>query len=144
MLYKEYARTLEADSYTFENIRATGSELLTLFEEATLQLSGNYSFQVEWSPDICLKAFDLAPISQCADTYLDKLVSFFELLSDANSNSLIVLVNAKRYFSTQDLATLYEKVCFLQIPLLLIDSSSEVPTLLNENTYSLDQHFCFE
>lgn len=76
------------------------------------------------------------------DSPAENLISYIEILSSLLKNQCVVLVNAKAYFSDDELLSLYKMSMYQKWNVLLLEPLQPEESLENEKYYLLDQDLC--
>lgn len=140
-LYSHMQGLLEKDGEAQDAIAVLTEGLGARLEGIGCRLRGTYDFEVEWSVEHYLKAFAFEPVYDGCETFLERCISFFGLCSDIELAKTLVMVNAKSFFTPDEMRELYEQVFFLNIPLLLIEPSIDEHVYERERKRCIDLHF---
>lgn len=129
------------DSTKYELVKELSGRLQTTLEESFSGLWGNYSLSIDWDVETYLKAFNLSPIVTRDDTLLDNCIRLFGLCADAGVNTPIAIVNAKSFFSPEELDELMEQAVFSGTQLILLETWADKVFYKQERKIVIDQHF---
>lgn len=140
-LYKRMARELEMDSERFIKVRELATELRNVFESVSDSLWGDYMATSEWEFDAYLKVFGFSPMLGESDGLLDKCMRFIDLCFDVEERRPLVLVNAKSFFSQEELDELLERAVISGIKMILVESWRDSESHPYERKVVIDQHF---
>lgn len=121
-LFRFASRQSELNPELYEQIRFLSTALEAVTEEIIGGLRGDYALAVEWNYETYLKSFGLSPISGKGYSLLDNCIRFFGFCADIGDSTPIVLVNAKSFFSENELDELFSQAVFSGIELLLLES----------------------
>lgn len=141
-LAKRVREMSEVDSGIYEDIATFSAKLNTAIEEASGFLRGEYGFATDWDIEAYLKAFSFLPQTSTDYSLLDNCMRLVEMIADIEPNMPLVMVNAKAFFTTEELVELFERTVFSGVRLLLLESYDEGPINEQELLISIDQHFC--
>ena len=140
-LYKKVREQAEMDSTKYELVKELSGRLQTTLEESFSGLWGDYSLSIDWDVETYLKAFNLSPIVTRDDTLLDNCIRLFGLCADAGVNTPIAIVNAKSFFSPEELDELMEQAVFSGTQLILLETWADKDFYKQERKIVIDQHF---
>ncbi len=73
---------------------------------------------------------------------VDRLLQFIKISSEMNLYKIIVLVNAKAFFTSEELKILYKQSLYYKIPLILLENHNCDNLLENEQKLFVDENFC--
>lgn len=140
-LNKRMARELEMDSERYARIQELSARLGSEIESVAERLWGDYSVCSDWDFDAYLKVFGFAPLLGECDGLLDKCIRFIDLCSDIEERRPLVFVNAKSFFSREELEELFGRVVFSGIQALFLESWHDTDIYENERKVVIDQQF---
>lgn len=122
-------------------IESAEAKLSALISSLTYQVNGDYAFAVEWNLAKYLKSFSFGIERYEGDSYLESCISFLDFASDMAIKQVLVFVNLKTFLSENDLQELYDRIFFLNLPVLLLENVHDVSSYLYERKVWVDQHF---
>ncbi|NLC72558.1 MAG: type II-A CRISPR-associated protein Csn2 [Ruminococcaceae bacterium] len=154
--------------YDFFHLEPSGKKLINAFQsiinrtlqDELLQESNDLNQQISaflsnlsslLIQPTCFAEGDLIPLLLKAvqfrlwvdgDSPAEKLISYIEILCSLLKNQCIVLVNAKSYFSDDELLSLYKMSMYQKWNILLLEPLQPEEPLENEKYYILDRDLC--
>ena len=138
-LYSSLDKT--AEGYVLEKA-AINSEIIRLLEKLTISLGYgelDYNLTFEWN-DI-FKAYNVRFIEEYT-SILDRLVSYFKVISELTDINIVFLVNVKSYLNLSDIAKLYQMIKYYKVNVVLLESM-ERSWDNHEKRYIIDKDRCF-
>ena len=141
LLYKKIVLQINDNIEASDKLKTLAWELENIIEEATLNLWGNYEFNLQWDPALYLKAFAFQPDSELKNSLLDNCIRLFGLCTDISFDKAIVLINAKSFFSESELTELFSQAFFFGISLLLLESWHDETSYELERKTHIDRDF---
>lgn len=121
-LYTKIAASIEEDVEAKDELAVTMSKLQSLLLDENIELWGTYEFNAAWEVGQILKAFSFQLMEEEAQPLLDSLVGFFGLCADVGLQQPLLLVNAKSFFTEEELSELASQAFFYGISLLMLES----------------------
>lgn len=143
-LVKLVAERTELDSSLHEQIQSLSSALMEATEDVIGGMRGDYCLAVKWSYEAYLKSFGLSPITYQDYSLLDNCIRLLGFCADIGDSAPVVLVNAKSFFSENELEELFDQAVFSGTRLLLLESWIDDRAFERETKTTIDQHFCTE
>ncbi len=143
-LFKLVTERSELEPALYEQIQSLSSALMEATEDIVGGMRGDYGLAVEWSYETFLKSFGLSPITNQDYSLLDNCIRLFGFCADIGDLAPVVLVNAKSFFSENELEELFDQAVFSGTRLLLLESWIDARTFTRETKTTIDQHLCAE
>ena len=122
-------------------IEKAEEKLTALISSLTHQVNGDYRFAVEWNLAKYLKSFSFGVERYEGDSYLESCISFLDFVSDMAIEQVLVFVNLKTFLSENDVQELYDRIFFLNLPVVLLETAHDVSSYRHERKVWVDQHF---
>ena len=116
-------------------------EMGFLIDRFNLQVEGEYGFGVEWDLMRYLKMLAFSPYRNAEETILDNLIRFLDVCYDMHINRALLFVNVKSFLAEIDLIDLYERMFFLNLEVLMVESSADGRLFDREFKRCIDLHF---
>lgn len=139
-LYGFVCSQLENDGVS-DAVDELAEKLTELVLDSTNGMWGQYDFGIDWSQTTFMKAFSLMPACSEDNSLLENCIAFLGFCVDIKLNMPLVLVNAKSFFTSEELDQLMEQAVFLGVQVLLVESWHDEVTHLHEEKTVLDQQF---
>lgn len=131
----------EADTTIYEKIQGLSAKLNCVVEETAGFLFGDYSFAKDWDLGTYLKAFSFLPQMGKCYTLLDNCIRLVELVTDVAPEMPLVMVNAKSFFTNEELWELFDRAVFSGVQLLLLETYNDKVSYEQERLIVVDRHF---
>lgn len=138
-LYDHVAEKVAQDNEIEDALVALQGELRECVARAGMGMWGTYDFALNWGLPQFLKAFGYRPRNAEDGSLLEKCIAFFELCTDIGFDKPLVLVNAKSFFTEEEVQTLISQAIFCGIRLLLLESWHDDAIYKNERKTTIDQ-----
>lgn len=125
LLGKFYAKVGLAVSDDIEletEVLGTANTLKNQILGMNVELWGKYDFAAQWDMAQILKAFSFVPDADDEQPLIDRMVGFFGLLADIDMEKPLLMVNAKSFFSPEDLDELASQAFFYGVKVLMLES----------------------
>ena len=138
-------KRLERDYLADEDMRqvvekareAVNSQLLSL----GLDFDSDYSLGLEWDFKKLLKFAGFEVSYQQEKTFLDNLLNFLSLMSDAGDGRVACFVNLKNFLSKSEFGSFLEHIFYLKTSVLLLENKQVSTRFDNERKLTIDQDF---
>lgn len=143
-LFRKVGLQIESESATYLRLVDLIGEVNMLIEEAANGLQGDYCLTKEWDVETYLKGYGFSLVPREEHSLLENCMHLFGLYADLEPDVPIVMVNAKSFFSAEELDELFEGAIFCGIQLLLLESWSDSQNHVLERKTVIDQHFLCE
>ncbi len=125
-----------------EKIEKLFLELNEVVKGLSLELWGSYEFSVNWNLPTYLKAFGYGlEADSDSSSLLDRCIQFFGLCVDIGFQKPLIFVNAKSFFSSLEVETLFEQAFFHGLSVLFLEPWPSDNRLSHEVKYKIDLGF---
>ena len=132
---------LYEDEEVRREIEGLGRRLSGLVASLTYQVHGDYKFALEWGIRQYLKSFSFCVDRYEGESFLESCISFLDFVADMGFKQALVFVNLKSFLTKEDLTALYDRVFFLNLRVLMLESAHDEVYYRHEKKTWLDQHF---
>lgn len=138
----KYVRDRLYEEYEIrESIERLAHEMGGLIAQFNMQVEGEYAFDVEWDLKRYLKMLAFRPQHDESESVLDNLIRFLDTCYDVKLNRPLLFIAVKPFLSDRDIAELYERIFFLNLEVLLIESVRDARHFARESKRYVDLHF---
>lgn len=138
--------------YTIIESEVQNSELLLewnslhpLFLDFAEKISNQVFFELDSAEEFSIKdflKFMNVKFYEDESEMLEKLISYMRLLKEILGVKLIIFVNLKTYFSSDEIRYLYEQAFYWKIHILLVESAEAAERLEMEKVIIIDKDAC--
>lgn len=143
-LFKKIGALVEADPEKYLRLIALMGEVNMLIEESAGGLRGDYCLTKDWDIETYLKGFGFSQVPREQYSLLDNCIHLLGVYADLEPGVPVVLVNAKSFFSKEELGELFSQSVFSGIRLLMLETWTDSLRYELERKHVIDQHFLFE
>lgn len=124
-----------------EDLADLAAKMCQAFAGASLNLWGDYQFEIDWDIVAFLKAFGYSPRAYEGEGLLEKCINFLSLCVDIGYSKPLVFVNLKKFLSERDAKSFVEQSIFHGISVLLLESGCSEFDIPGERKTSIDHRF---
>ena len=139
-------------SYLYKELKAVSDEVFYELKEKVNGLIVNYldnlsqklpyplSYNLNFDETVMFKQYDIK-IEYEAESLFEKMVNYIQISSSLCQTKVLILVNAKAYFSVEELGELYKIAFYNKMHLLMIENR-KYNCVLEEKYYIIDRDKC--
>lgn len=121
-------------------LEAAARDIEEIANAASLQLSSDYAFGIEWDLRRYLHSFGFSVQKATNEPLLESLIRFCHYVEDARYSGLLVLVNLRFFLSENEMKAFLEQVFFSNLYVLILNAGVESDIFPKEKKYVIDQH----
>ncbi len=128
-----------------EQRRSRIIDAVSVINEEIFQVSSgfnaSYELQTEWDMSKYLKMSHFSA-EKVGRSFFDNQIEFLNFISDVSFGGVVVFVNLKKFFTQEQYVEWSNRVIFLGIQTLLIETETSIQDNINENKQGLDLLDC--
>lgn len=124
-LYSRFDGMLLEDEAARSEIEALESKVRAAVALMGFRMNSDYVFGVEWQLRRYLKAFSFGVERDGGAPLIDNLLNYCSLLADASCEKTILAINLKTFLSKCEVESLYERVFFLNLRMVLLENKHD-------------------
>ncbi len=140
-ILKRLERDYLADEDMRQVVEAARETVTSQLIALGMGLDSDYALGIEWDFKKLLKFMGFDVSYHQDRSYLDNLLNFLSLVSDAQDKRTVCFVNLKNFLSKSEFKAFLEHIFYLKIPVLLLENKQVVIKFNNERKLLIDQDF---
>lgn len=128
-----------------EQRRSRIIDAVSVINEEIFQVSSgfnaSYELQTDWDVSKYLKMFHFTA-EKAGRSFFDNQIEFLNFISDVSFGGAVVFINLKKFFTQEQYTEWSNRVIFLEIQALLIETETSIQDNDNENKQVIDLLDC--